>query len=626
MKFIAFFIIILTLALYSDQCPTTFAHLGEYCNKSENISCYQSLECVDYKCSYQNNGAYCESNESCSSHFCYNNECLGFQKVPGDSCQINEQCYTTNNCNNGICQGISIGETCLNGSRSSCKQEAFCGDFGTGYKCTESIEFGESCTAASQVLSSGDEYKNLCKDFRMCMPNGNATDFICDDIFSRDIGEYCTTHFGCKLGLYCQNPSPIGTCQNFIENTIYCENGDDCPFGTTCDCNSSTCTQTGNFNSMNEIENGLNCFGEYQCLFNDPFKLGSCAINHCLNEVKNLQCAMSTNYEDTFYTSAYWNCHSNNQCPTTFAHLGEYCNKSENISCYQSLECVDYKCSYQNNGAYCESNESCSSHFCYNNECLGFQKVPGDSCQINEQCYTTNNCTNGICQGISIGETCLNGSRSSCEQEAFCGDFGTGYKCTESIEFEESCTSASQVLSSGDEYKNLCKDFRMCMPNGNATDFICDDIFSRDIGEYCTTHFGCKLGLYCQNPSPIGTCQNFIENTIYCENGDDCPFGTICDCNSSTCTQTGNFNSMNEIENGLSCFGEYQCLFNDPFKLGSCAINHCLNEVKNLQCAMSTNYEDTFYTSAYWNCHSTNAQSTMILSFGLLIGSLLFFF
>ncbi|KAJ5076985.1 hypothetical protein M0811_00305 [Anaeramoeba ignava] len=308
------------------------------------------------------------------------------------------------------------------------------------------------------------------------------------------------------------------------------------------------------------------------------------------------------------------------QCPNTFAHLGEYCNNSQDISCYDFWSVPTMFVLIKMMELLVKVMIIAHHKFVIT------VQIPGDSCQINQQCYTTNNCTNGVCQGISIGEPCTNGSTSTCQKGAFCGDFGSGFVCTESINPGASCLAASQVTSSGEEMMNLCKDFRLCMPDETQTGAICGDLFSRDVGGYCSQSFGCKLGLYCQNPSPIGTCQNFAENTVTCSKNDDCPFGTACDCNSATCTQTGNFNSMNEIQNGLSCFGQYHCVFNNPYHLGSCAMSNCLDELKALECAMSTDHKDTFYPPYYWDCKGNGAQSTMILSFGLLIGSLLFFF
>ncbi|KAJ5072310.1 cell-cell adhesion glycoprotein [Anaeramoeba ignava] len=308
-------------------------------------------------------------------------------------------------------------------------------------------------------------------------------------------------------------------------------------------------------------------------------------------------------------------------------HLGEACDESSNIYCYDNLKCFNNTCSYQNDGADCQLGTDCTSGYCYQNKCIPAFLLPGDSCEINEQCPTTLSCNNGICTGAAIGQPCGSSSYGACAAGSFCMNTGSNYVCVESLSPGETCSTQFAAISSTAEALNLCKDFKMCMQNTQSTSFICDTMFTREVNQGCTHNMACKLGLYCDNPGVTGVCKSYDDTTISCTADSQCPFGTVCNCTSGYCITVANTNANTEIQDGLSCLAQTNCVIHeDVFTMGACPLDSCLDKLKAIQCAMSNNHADTFYPPYYWDCNKSNSATGIILSFALMLACLFFIF
>jgi len=185
--------------------------------------------------------------------------------------------------------------------------------------------------------------------------------------------------------------------------------------------------------------------------------------------------------------------------PTTYCdsiNTGKCQSVHKTGSCLTNAECGD-----PTNDVYLFTG---SPYLCQTGQCtFSPSYVPGVPCQQNGDCLF-NNCTNGICVGSAIGQSCV--MESECYDNAFCHN---GI-CTAHLKIGQNCSN----IPSG-EQPNCCEFGASCQG-------VCTAWFTAPNGAPCVDSNVCEAGNSCVNgicgPSVPKNCNTSLDctgNSLY---------------------------------------------------------------------------------------------------------------
>ena len=208
---------------------------------------------------------------------------------PGNPCTHNDQCYfsstsdgsgsVASTCNNGICAGKMVGESC------SFSHQCYVGSFCSAGTCKSLGQSGASCNNDSE-----------------CSSRFTCFNSVCSSRYTQSPGQSCSSTNNCQPGLYCKS----GTCSSVKSasssnskcdlSSASCSADEECACqGFTTQGQTATCSKVkGTYSNMPAIEKAA-----YTCM----------DINRCGSDLGNsstLSCLSSHCEKDfcTYFTRA----------------------------------------------------------------------------------------------------------------------------------------------------------------------------------------------------------------------------------------------------------------------------------------------------------------------------------
>jgi len=271
------------------------------------------------------------------------------------------------------------------------------------------------------------------------------------------------------------------------------------------------------------------------------------------------------------------------------------CSPTNGTCCSFGLFCVNSLCVTDTVGQTCNSNSMCVSASPTPVDCIAgtctYVYAPGDSCSNNTDC-TTNNCTNGMCMGISMGQSCLL-SPMSCNFGLWCMPNMTTMTCQNRTAEGDNCTTISQCIEGTTCFSSTQS------ANGTLSQAMCQTIGTQDQGGPCMDSSACDSGNVCYQ----GNCTAVGTSMTACTSNGNCT-GGLCACSAVTgdlyCVGTLYNNPCTDESISLeSCLATSMC--NEATDApNSCCYANCLSEYKkSMSCGCS--FSDSVSGDCFYN-------------------------
>jgi hypothetical protein len=520
----------------------------------------------DDDCNGQTDDGLCDDGNPCTKDACGMGDfSCTHAPTTGNACNDQNDCTTSDACQNGVCVGGSVGcddnnpctaDTCdQKGGCSHLAIDGSCVDDGS--PCTLDICAGGACTHPNQLeggpcpadgnpctnevcqkgvcdhvpvaftvtcTDDGNECTaDLCDNgncthqnfdaAKKCLPDSSpctldvCKDGACthpaavDNSLCADDGELCTADV-CQSGV-CKHPS--------LDNTACVDDGDPC---TQDLCSGGGCTHPN--------KDGPACNDDGSACTNDLCQGGKCA--HIYNDL---------------------GCDDGNPCTTVdYCNLGT-CKGYTMLKCDDKNDCTNdackafFGCEYKPNQDVCDDGNVCTQNdICISGKCVG----TGDKqCDDGVPC-TVDSCDNqGGCKHTN--------STAPCDDDgnACTNDLCASGTCAHpAVSVATNCGASTNPCTTGQCSGNTC----VQTPNQN----ICDDGNACTSNDHCATGSctgtafkDCSDGNPCTQDScdPFGTCTHAPKDGSSCVAGSgECPEGH---CVAGSCLSTA----------GVTCQAEY---------------------------------------------------------------------
>lgn len=578
-------------------CPLGVCEIGMLCLSEVCVPELQAGQCYfDGQCQ---TGQTCEGATLCSCDDLASCEhVVGHCQFPVGCCQQTSDCQTNEVCIQGQCvaepsadrcyldSDCQDGSRCKNEHLCSCNDEncqtslGYCGD-GAGC-CIQDGECGENqhCVAGFCVNNStdgrcfddgdcsngttclGDDVPCACGECSVLPIDGvcgDSSSACCDDTAD------CAENQRCVDGLGCY-PSPIeGQCYNDSD----CGFAQRCEGAQVCSCNDSNCDETHVGQCVADV---TRCDDDSQC--ERGFRCVKPDAEVCFSS------EMTTTSRGICLASEIDGCWSQADCSTT-------------EKCIAESLCLQGQCQRPNhigtchpkpvNNACCNSHADCQSGYeCRNYDgsltCpvgLGAVCVPAAGDGIN--CWTNFDCFGDqICQRAWMcpcGAACRFGRMGSCVDPEYCIDdnaCGDSAICSKDYDCNANpCSVASNCSPNG-----VCREQQsdQCWSHGECpTSQYCEGLRVCDLqqtcflpdapgqcaprgqlGDCCTSFFGCQGGLKCGSVQASDQCTLDITSVCTpvelpagqcyldsdCQSGLHCQGQSLCACGLQSCDES----------------------------------------------------------------------------------------
>lgn len=411
-----------------------------------------------------------------------------------------------------------------------------------------------------------------CFEDSMCSTNrcvASPTLMICS---AGNNGDYCDTKRYVDVSCFCfLSLSSIEPTQS-DRHSIHV---------STSDCNSNYCNlSTRKCEASSLLANGATCSASSQCL-----------SGHCVLGSDGTKCRSGL--------VGSW-CDLNSDCETGYCNTTtRFCElRPLSFVCSSDSQCASTNCAPGPDGtlcrsgslgAYCDSNNDCSSLFCSFSGSYGTCSTNllsnGQTCTQDNQCVS-NMCVYGLCSGGFAGNVCeVNGDCLSNTCTANKCYNTVGMTCTIDGDCVTSkCASFSGVRKcSAGNVGDACDGASDCLSGVCGATGICEGLLAE--GATCTADYDCKSGMcitgsdgtkcrtgktwdpctkdkqcstgYCQPgstlnpPSPYGACRPNLS------------VGSTClvdsNCQSNKCVEGSDGTKCRNGNNGSPCDGNYHC-------------------------------------------------------------------
>ncbi|KAJ3431167.1 dd-gdca protein [Anaeramoeba flamelloides] len=578
----------------------TYNGIGGVCEPNNNKFCYDNLWCNENtgKCEEDNTGSDCNDGTECYGGICISGKC-STQKYNGDICTADSECIS-GNCDSNLCRGKAEGATCdtYKVGGEDCDLRLFCDSVTS--TCIKSLQPGEECT--QHLLPFFMDWTSACTPGYVCEGKKFSDNGTCKLVYGGGEGSECDSSYTCQLDLACQD----GLCTKPTDNKCDYQ-GTFCPYGHYCQCNdkstSGTCQELTNQDCKEEADYLISCAVMYNCPLTEKFEKGTCLYLSCFDYIRKWQCCLQDGHEDTYFTNNGISCKT---CPDvrTFHKLGESCDSSNDVECYENLWCNSKLkiCQADNTGSKCNESLECYGGICANNIC-SMEKEVGDECQIDEECWSGNcNTERGECDGIGFNKACdpsLNYGHN-CGKGLYC-DYQSKL-CLAQKKINEDCWSP--IEPNYMELTVVCASGLICDYNVQKDSGQCRLMWSGVEGSDCSSSRVCEMGLACQNNKCTKTFSECDENT------QACPVGYNCICSgdqlNGKCNQFANTDCQVYGSIVVQCLEQYNCGSEKFFAKGTCAYENCFEEIEYLECCKQSGFENSYYLNTGFNCKKCN--------------------
>lgn len=430
------------------------------------------------------------------------------QNYPGDYCYLNEDC-TSGDCFGFVCRGLGLNAACTH--IYDCNPGLQC-DLET-LTCQQQLGVYEPCV---------DDYQ--CQNNLLCEWNSTQQNLACTEYFSIPVGGTVTRmdnaasglSFGCvsafaagtgEEGVYTCKPAPV----NLQKLTLPCDAGVPCSdttktYSVPCQCGynehaeafcalfpgdppaqtalkslqaflqtNSMCNTFSRFSFNCFATNGLaDISAFYQFAANYSLLMGN-TYTATMNSAECLQQVYSSDY---YNLNAAMHQYETSKC-TRFAS-GEGLDLPPDQCWMLDRMTTDYLITETVYTQSCQNGTVCSGTEAANVTCAEVPtRYPGDACSANSDCVF-GNCTNKVCTGLTLGETCLD--VYFCEAALFCNM--TSQKCEMQVAGSGACDSPLDCMNAFTCSLGQCVKY-FSLPVGTETDVFEADGFS----EACSTGY-----------------------------------------------------------------------------------------------------------------------------------------
>jgi len=241
---------------------------------------------------------------------CIQNQCRP-KRWAGESCSINEDCLTLNcNSTTNVCQGFSLGSSCVASYDNKCDVNLFCQFNNTFYpnstaagNCVPALPIGAACVGS---IGFGVILPRPLTDIASACANGSICDIatgVCTVPGTLPAGTNATNPASCVFGAV-SYLSGVG-CVNYCGTGA---NDPKCLTGYYCQCNGNT-TNAGSCptdNCATQKTAVYNCMNQFSCrdtwagpaflsLVLRSLSNGTCVNKNCQAQVWDYECCI-TNY------------------------------------------------------------------------------------------------------------------------------------------------------------------------------------------------------------------------------------------------------------------------------------------------------------------------------------------
>lgn len=488
---------------------------------SDTVPCSGGLLCDAGKCA-AGAGAACVGPTDCASVLvCSAGICRGGS---GTACTQTSQCRSAYTCDTGSCRGVigtvcSTPQPCVTGL--ACESSVCLATLAGG--CTGSADCvsGLSCSGGKCLANVGQS----CARPQDCAPGASCEDGLC----RAGAGTACADDATCAGTLVCQGAVCVslgcsgksctsgsgGTrvCQrNFLPNTASCEDGLYCTVSDHCDgngacvsttqrdcsttvgaCKVAACDETRKACVVSgDKTDGTTCDADSSgCTQGDSCKSGVCAPGaapDCTAVGDSCNTGVCRSTAATTYA-----CDRTPKASGTACDDGRYCTVSE--KCDGAGTCaagVARDCAAQVgdqcNGAYCDDSSSA---------CVKTRKTDGTVCDDGNGCTLVDKCSNGLCQGsqnVCIEER-LNVATNANTSRPAIASLGYGRYVTQ---WAAPTEGANYIRISDNEGSR--ENEEAPLPNGNGLMGATPALAVRSSGDFLVSGINTSGAAYSYNP------------------------------------------------------------------------------------------------------------------------------
>lgn len=546
----------------------------------------------------------CDDKNQCTTDSCdLFDGCLFAPKL-GNPCDDNDICTASDECKNGVCQGITMvcndNNTC---TTDNCDPEKGCQyknkDNGTpcddNKPCT-SADGQPDCKGDCDSCSAGICYGKpvVCQDNNLCtndycdeavgcqhIPN---TAF-CNDNNPCTQNDQCTEKACVGAAVVCNdnNPCTTDSCSPasgciFTPNTLSCNDGNACTTNDVCSngkCGGTLVDCSAQLGGVGPCEivlcdpkvgclapifqqDGGACDDSDACTTNDQCFAGQCAGTPIVCTNLNA-CSVATGVCDPIGGCQYAPppggiCEDGNPCTSNDKCVAGACNAGVPTVCDDKNVCTNDACDPKsgcivtNNMASCDDGNACTApDSCQNGKCN-----PGPT----KVCNDGNVCTSDACDPVK-GCTYDNLSGTACNDNNACteSDICTSGKCGGQpivCNDNNGCTNDSCVPSTGCVYSNAngtpCNDSNPCTISDQCNAGKCTGATNPCNDNQVCTSDSCNPASGCVHTNVGGSCNDGSE----CTTGDSCSQGK---CGGTPKADGTGCNDGNSATTGDQCLG-----------------------------------------------------------------------
>lgn len=554
----------------------------------------------------------CDDKNQCTTDSCDLFEGCQFAAKLGNPCDDNDICTASDECKNGLCQGISVVcqddnqcttdncdpqkgcqfKTKDNGSPCDDKKPCTSADGKPGCKgdcdsCSAGLCYGKPVICDDQNLCTNDycdeavgcqhvPNTSFCNDNNPCTQNDQCNEKVCvgSILFCND-NNPCTT----------DSCSPTSGCI-FTPNTLLCDDGNACTENDVCGnskcggtlvncaskvggvgaCQLVVCdTILGCLPPIDQLDGGV-CDDDNSCTTNDKCSAGKCGGAPVVCTNLNA-CSTATGACDPIGGCQYapppgGGCEDGNPCTTADKCVAGACQAGTPTICNDGNVCTNDSCDpksgciVSNNMASCDDGNACTAP----DSCQGGKCIPG----VAKVCNDGNDCTSDTCDPTK-GCIYSNLSGNVCNDNNQCteNDVCTNGKCggaTLVCNDNNPCTNDSCVPSSGCVFSNnngiACDDTNACTINDKCNAGKCSGAANPcDDGNICTAD-SCVAPSGCVYTNVSINCDDKNE----CTTADSCKLGA---CSGNAKPDNTTCNDGNVATVGDKCIGG-KCIGTPP--------------------------------------------------------------